>query len=184
MTDIVILVTLIILGLFICKYFIDTYNRLVMLNFNTDKAFANIDVILMQRADEIPNLVKVLNKHIEYEKTTLKRLTQLRVSCQNTKDQAEKVAIHNDMTSLLGNVLAVAENYPELRSSESFLALQNRVSKLEDIISDRREFFNESINLFNIGIHQFPDLFLAKIMNYKAKSLLVVSEQEKHYDGI
>jgi LemA protein len=78
----------------------------------------------------------------------------------------------------------VAENYPELKSSGSFLSLQNRVSKLEDIISDRREFFNESINLFNIGIHQFPDLFLAKMMNYKSKSLLIVSEQEKHYDGI
>lgn len=184
MTDIVIVVTLIILGIFTCKYFIDTYNRLVMLNFNTDKAFANIDVILMQRAEEIPNLVKVLNKHIEYEKNTLEKLTQLRANCQSTKNQAEKVTMHNEMTSLLGNVLAVAENYPELKSSDSFLALQNRVSKLEDIISDRREFFNESINLFNIGIHQFPDLFLAKIMNYQAKSLLIVSDKEKQYDGI
>ncbi|TYK65426.1 LemA family protein [Colwellia echini] len=184
MTDIVILVTLIILGIFIFKYLMDTYNRLVMLNFNTDKAFANIDVVLMQRAEEIPNLVKLLNKHIEYEKSTLEKLTQLRVSCQTAKNQNDKVAAHNEMTSLLGNVLAVAENYPELRSSESFLGLQKRVSKIEDIISDRREFFNESVNLYNIGIHQFPDLFLAKIMSYKAKSLLIISEQEKHYDGI
>lgn len=184
MTDIVIIVTLVLLAIFCFKYLIDTYNRLVMLNFNTDKAFANIDVILMQRADEIPNLVKVLNKHIEYEKSTLEKLTQLRVSCQNAQNQDEKVAAHNKMTSLLGNVLAVAENYPELRSSESFLSLQKRVSELENIISDRREFFNESINLFNIGIHQFPDLFLAKIMNYKAKSLLIVSDEEKQYDGI
>jgi len=184
MTDIVILVTLIILATFVCKYAIDTYNRLVMLNFNTDKAFANIDVILMQRADEVPNLVKVLNKHIEYEKSTLEKLTQLRVSCQNAQKQGDKVAVHNEMTSLMGNVMAVAENYPELKSSDSFLALQKRVSQLEDIISDRREFFNESINLYNIGIHQFPDLFFAKIMNYNAKSMLIVSEQEKHYDGI
>ena len=184
MTDIVIVIAIIILILFLCKYFIDTYNRLVMLNFNTDKAFANIDIVLKQRADEIPNLVKVLDKYVGYEKSTLERLTRLRVSYQDAKNQDEKVAAHNSMTSLLGDVLAVSENYPDLKANASFLLLQERVSTLEDIISDRREFFNESINLYNIGIHQFPDLLLAKIMDFKSKSLLIISEKEKKYNGI
>ena len=184
MTDAVILITIIILTLVFLKYLMDTYKRLVMLNFNTDKAFANIDVVLMQRADEIPNLISIVNRHVDYEKSTLERLTQLRVSCKSAKNQEDKVAAHNGMTSLLGGMLAVAENYPELKASESFLALQLRVSKLEDIIGDRREFFNESINVYNIGIHQFPDLFLAKLLRYRQKSLLIVSDQEKQYNGI
>ncbi|NRA21917.1 MAG: LemA family protein [Oceanospirillaceae bacterium] len=184
MTDVVILITIIILVLAFFKYLMDTYNRLVMLNFNTDKAFANIDVVLMQRADEIPNLIKVVNQHVDYEKSTLERLTQLRVRCKNANSQDEKVAAHNGMTSIIGEIMAVSENYPELKASESFLALQLRVSKLEDIIGDRREFFNDSINLYNISIHQFPDLFLAKLMHYSQKSLLVVSDQEKQYHGI
>lgn len=127
MTDIVIVIAIIILILFLCKYFIDTYNRLVMLNFNTDKAFANIDIVLKQRADEIPNLVKVLDKYVGYEKSTLERLTRLRVSYQDAKNQDEKVAAHNSMTSLLGDVLAVSENYPDLKANASFLLLQERV---------------------------------------------------------
>ena len=80
--------------------------------------------------------------------------------------------------------MAVYENYHELKSNASFLALQQRVSALEDNISDRREFFNESINLYNIGTQQFPDLLLAKLMSFELKSLLIVTDEEKRYDGI
>ncbi|WP_298944143.1 LemA family protein [uncultured Psychromonas sp.] len=184
MTDLFIIFIIVFIIFLTCKFFINIYNRLVMLKFNTDKAFANIDILLMQRADEIPNLVKVLDKHTTYEKDTLQRLTELRTRCKSVSNQDEKVATHNEMTSLLGGVMAVYENYPELKSNASFLALQQRVSALEDNISDRREFFNESINLYNIGTKQFPDLLLAKLMSFELKSLLIVTDEEKRYDGI
>jgi len=184
MTDLFILIIIAFVIFSICRYCINIYNRLVMLKFNADKAFANIDILLMQRADEIPNLVKVLDRHTTYEKETLQRLTELRTRCKSVTNQDEKVTTHNEMASLLSGALAVSENYPELKSNASFLALQQRVSALEDNISDRREFFNESINLYNIGTQQFPDLFLAKLMSYELKPLLLVTDEEKQYDGI
>ena len=81
-------------------------------------------------------------------------------------------------------MLAVAENYPDLKANTSFITLQNRVSELEDHIADRREFFNESVNMYNIGIKEFPNTLIAGPMGYKEKHLLAISEAEKKYDGV
>ena len=153
------------------------YNRLVMLKYNVDKNFANIDVILKQRVDEIPNLIAVVKKTQGYEESLLNQLTELRTAFLSSRSTDEKV-------QLLNSFFAVSENYPELKAVESFRTLQLRVSDLEDMLSDRRELYNESVNMYNIGIHEMPALLFARPMGYTDKPLLHISEEEKKYDGI
>lgn len=173
-----------VLVIIVVSSIISMYNKLVMLKFNVEKAFANIDVILKQRADEIPNLIKVLKESMRYEESVLEKLTQLRTSFLNTKSNDEKITLSNDIANTLKNVFSVSENYPDLKANQNFLLLQTRVSQLEDAISDRREYFNESINMYNIGINEFPGFILAKILFYKEKPLLAITTEKKVYNGI
>jgi len=166
------------------SYIINIYNRLVMLSKNIEKSFANIDVLLKQRADEIPNLIKVVKQSMGYEQEMLEKLTRLRTEYLSANSIDDKVKIGNEMTSALKTVFAVSENYPDLKANNSLLSLQERVSQLEDHISDRREFYNESINMYNIGILEFPNLIFAKLMGYKEKPMLEITAKEKEYNGI
>ncbi len=168
----------------VLAFFIKLYNQLVMLKFNVEKAYANIDVILKQRADEIPDLVQVAKKFMEYEKDILSRLTELRTFYTNTEDPDRKTELANETSKALRSFFAVSENYPELISNLNFIELQKRISGLEDKIADRREFFNDSVNLYNIGIHEFPNMILAGLLGYRDRTLLQVSDQEKHYEGV
>ncbi|MFC3158872.1 LemA protein [Chryseobacterium arachidis] len=163
---------------------ISIYNRLVLLKFNVDKAYGNIDVILKQRADEIPNLVQVAKHFMNYEKDILERLTQLRTSYLSSQNADEKTALANETSKALTSFFAVSENYPNLVSNSNFLELQKRISELENKIADRREFFNDSVNLYNISIHEFPNLILAGLLGYKDKTILEITDREKRYDGV
>jgi len=177
-----VIIGLVVLGLL--NVIVSTYNRLVMLKNNVDKSFMNIDVLLKQRADEIPNLVKVVKESMRFEESMLTKLTELRTQFLNANSPEEKVELSNQMQTQLKSVLAVAENYPDIKTSQNFQMLQGRVSQIEDAIADRREFYNESVTMYNIGIAEFPNLLLAKPMMYGKKQLLQISEQEKKYDGI
>lgn len=163
---------------------ISIYNRLVMLKFNVEKAFANIDVLLKQRADEIPNLINVVKESKHYEESVLTKLTSLRTQFLNSTKSDDKIKTSNEISSVVKSLFAVTENYPDLKANKNFLRLQTRASEIENAISDRREFFNESVNMYNIGIHEFPNLILAKLIAYNDKSLLIITEPEKKYDGI
>ncbi len=160
------------------------YNKLVALKNNYEKAFRNIDVILMQRADEVPELVKVASKFMEHETAMLTNLTKLRTDFLNAKTVEEKIENANEFSKSMKNLFAVSENYPTLSSNNNFLELQRRVSQMEDKIADRREFFNDSVNLYNVGIQEFPNFILAKMIGYKTQGLFDVTPEEKKYDGI
>jgi len=178
----IVIIVLLVVGLI--SVIISAYNKLVMLRFNVDKAFANIDVLLKQRADEIPNLIKVVKEYQGYEAGTLEKLTELRTRFLSATNTNDKVELSNQMDKAMRSVFAVSENYPTLQAAQSFTELQNRVSGLENAIADRREFFNESINMYNIGITEFPAVLLSKLLGYKEKALLQISEQEKEYHGV
>ena len=177
-----VILALVVLGLL--NVIVSTYNRLIMLSNNVDKSFGNIDILLKQRADEIPNIIKVVKESMKFEESMLTKLTELRTQFLSASSTEEKVELSNQMQNQLKSIFAVAENYPDIKTSQNFLLLQNRVSQIEDAIADRREFSNESITMYNIGIAEFPDLILAKLLMYKKKQLLQISEQEKKYDGI
>lgn len=184
MNQTVAIILLILLGVVVISFLINLYNKLVMLKFNVDKAYGNIDVVLKQRADEIPNLVTVAKHFMNYEEKLLTRLTELRTFYNNSTDANKRTEIANETSKALSSFFAVSENYSELKSNNNFLELQKRISDLENKIADRREFFNDSVNLYNIGIHEFPNVMLAKMLGYKDKTLLEITNEEKQYDGV
>lgn len=184
MNQTVAIILAVILTITVISFLINLYNRLVMLKFNVEKAYGNIDIILKQRADEIPNLVSVAKQFMNYEKDILTKLTELRTFYNKAGNLEEKTQLANQMSKALSSFFAVSESYPTLLSNSNFIELQRRVSELENKIADRREFFNDSVNLYNIGIHEFPNVILAKILGYNDKSFLEVSNSEKQYDSI
>lgn len=176
------LLILIIVGVGLITFLISSYNRLVLLNNNMQKAFANIDVVLKQRADEVPNLVKTVKATALNENTILKDLVTLRSQYFNANKNNEKMKIAEHIDAKFKSFMITVENYPEIKSTQSFLELQKRLSELEDIIADRREYFNESVNLYNTGIEVFPDFIFARMMNYKKKEMLKFTDTEIHHN--
>lgn len=178
----IIIIALILL--FFVRGIVSLYNRLVMLRANTDKNFANIDVLLKQRADEVPELVRIVKGYMRYEENLLTKVTELRTQYLSASDKEEKIKTSNALNKSLASIMVVSENYPELKANASFSALQSRVSELENHIADRRELYNDSINLYNIGINEFPDVLIAKSFGFKNKELLQITQTEKKYDGV
>ncbi|MEW7979496.1 MAG: LemA family protein [Candidatus Sedimenticola endophacoides] len=161
-------------------YAIAIYNALVSLKHAVTKAWANIDVLLKQRHDELPKLVETCKQYMQYEQETLERVMQARgavSAAQQRGDIGALGAAEGQLRLGLGNLFAVAEAYPELKANETFQHLQSRITGLENSIADRREFYNESVNN-NVRIEQFPDLIIARLFNFKAAELLEFSAEE------
>jgi LemA protein len=168
---------LFVAGLFI--YTVILYNGLVRLRNENDRAWANIDVLLKQRHDEIPNLVETVKGYMQHEQQTLLAVTQARAASMNATSIGQKAVADLKMASALRGLFAVAENYPQLKANENFLKLQNRISELEERIADRREFFNDDVNTYNTRIAQIPDVFVASFMNLKPRAFFKVSEEDR-----
>lgn len=162
-------------------YTINIYNHLVRIKHNVSKAWSNIDVLLKQRHDEIPKLVETCKQYMKFEKETLEKVMQARSqvsSARQSQDMASLGPAEGMLRMGLGNLFAVAEAYPELKANENFQHLQGRISGLESAIADRREFYNESVNINNTRIEQFPDIILARLLNFTARDLLEFEQQE------
>jgi len=163
-------------------YGIMIYNNLVALKHNVSKSWSNIDVLLKQRHDELPKLVEVCKQYMGYEQETLEKVMQARTAVATAREGQNIPALGAAETQLrlgLGSLFAVAEAYPELKANTQFQHLQDRITELENSIADRREYYNESVNLNNVRIEQFPDLLVAQRFNFGAYELLEFSEQEK-----
>lgn len=175
-TIILLIILAVVLG-----YAIMIFNNLVRLKHNVSKAWANIDVLLKQRHDELPKLVETCKQYMGYEADTLEKVMQARSAVQNAREQGDVKGVgaaEGQLRMGLGNLFAVAEAYPDLKANESFRHLQARISGLENAIADRREFYNESVNNNNVRIEQFPDVILANMFTFKAADLLEFSEEE------
>ncbi|HNZ56489.1 MAG TPA: LemA family protein [Methylophilaceae bacterium] len=174
------MITLVILAI-VAIYFVITYNGLVNIKHNVEKAWANIDVLLKQRHDELPKLVDTCKQYMKFEQETLEKVIQARSRVSDARESHNVAALgvaENALRSGLGQLFALAESYPELKANEQFLHLQSRISGLENAIADRREFYNDSVNINNVRIEQFPDLIVAKLFNFKAAELLRFASEE------
>jgi LemA protein len=160
-------------------YAIIIYNELVRLRNDNDRAWANIDVLLKQRHDEIPNLVETVKGYMQHERQTLLAVTQARTASMSAATVGQKAQADLLVAGALRGLFAVAESYPDLKANQNFLKLQTRISELEERIADRREFFNDDVNTYNTRIKQVPDMFLANMMNLKARDMFKVSEEER-----
>ncbi len=162
-------------------YGISLYNHLVRVKHAVAKAWANIDVLLKQRHDELPKLVEVCKQYKQFERSTLQKVIEARSQVQSARERQDIPALGQAEGSLragLGSIFAVAEAYPELKANENFMQLQTRITSLENGIADRRELYNESVNINNVQIEVFPASMVAKLFNFGEKPLLEFSAAE------
>ena len=174
---VIFIISLVIIGLF--SWFFTIYNGLIHVKENIKKSWANIDVLLMQRSDEIPKLIKVLKSFAKHEKKMFDNVMVARKSYLGANSITEKADADNQISDALKSVFALSEAYPELRSNENFLNLQDRISGLENEISDRRELYNESVNNYNIRIQSLPDVVIANAMGLDQEEMFQVHDLKK-----
>jgi LemA protein len=165
----------------VAVYGIGIYNGLVKLREAVKQAWSNIDVLLVQRHDELPKLVETCKQYMQYEQETLERVMKARASVFQAAGRGDVAAVgaaESALRSGLGQLFAVVENYPQLKADESFRHLQARITQLEESIADRRELYNASVNLNNVRIAQFPDLIVAGLFGFKAADLLEFTDDQ------
>ena len=158
------------------------YNGLVQLKHNVARAWSNIDVLLKQRHDELPKLVETCKQYMQFEQETLQRVIEARSRVQTARESQNIPALGQAEGALrmgLGQIFAVAEAYPELKANENFMQLQTRITALENAIADRRELYNEAVNINNVRIEQFPDSIVAGMFRFQEKPLLEFASAEK-----
>ncbi len=172
-----ILILLILLG--IVMYTVGVYNSAIRLGKNSDRAFANIDVLLKQRHDELPKLVNACQAYMKHEKGILENVTQLRAGYGQVPRPDEKIKIENQLNREIGKLQIALENYPDLKADSQFQHVEGRMTQLEEQIADRRELFNAAITQFNIFIAQFPALIVAKFFSFDARTLLEIDPADR-----
>ncbi len=160
-------------------YFVVIYNGLVSVKNNVNKSWSNIDVLLKQRHDELPKLVKVCERYMKHEADTLERVMKARAMISNASSMEDKGRAEGMLTGALKSLFAVSENYPDLKADMRFGQLQTRISQIENEISDRRELFNERVNIYNIRIEKVPDTFVARLQNYQPKALWQINPEDR-----
>ena len=175
------LVFFLVLGV-IAVFIVFLYNQLVALKHNVGRAWSNIDVLLKQRHDELPKLVETCKQYMKFEQETLEKVMQARSQVANARASHDIPALGAAESTLrlgLGNLFAVAEAYPELKADETFKHLQARITGLENAIADRREFYNDSVNINNVRVEQFPDTIVARLFGFRQFPLLRFATEEK-----
>jgi len=160
-------------------YFLSLYNGLVETKNNVGRAWANVDVLLKQRHDELPKLVKTCETYMQHERAVFDKLSEARAALQGARSVGERAQAEGMIGRALGSIMAVAENYPDLKADQGFRALQQRISELENQIADRREFYNDVVTLFNTRIEQIPDSWVAQGMQLERAELFKVSEADR-----
>jgi len=160
-------------------YFLSLYNGLVETKNNVGRAWANVDVLLKQRHDELPKLVKTCETYMQHERAVFDKLSEARAALTSARSVAQRAEAENQIGRALGGIMAVAENYPDLKADQGFRALQQRISELENQIADRREYYNDVVTIFNTRLEQIPDSWVAQGMQLQRAELYKVSEQDR-----
>jgi LemA protein len=179
MTTIVFLFALLLIAAALVAYGIAIYNGLVGVKHQVDQAWSNIDVLLKQRHDELPKLIDVVRGHAGYERELLEKLTALRARTGGGMPNADRLQAENELSRGIGRLLAVAEAYPDLKASGSYMELQQRISGLEEQIAHRREYYNAAVNLNNVRREQFPDSLLVHRAGLVPRPLFAAAESER-----
>jgi LemA protein len=176
------LIVLLALALVAAVYFVGIYNGLVNLRESVKAAWANIDVLLKQRHDELPKLVETCKRYMQFEQETFEKVMRARTAISQASAAGNVAGVgagEQQLRAGMGRLFAVAENYPQLKTDETFKQLQARISGLEDAIADRRELYNEQVNLNNIRVSVVPDALVAGWFGFKTAHFLEFAAEEK-----
>lgn len=166
-------------GAIVLWYLFAIWNGLIRARNNVDKAFADIDVCLQQRHDELGKLVDACRGFMEHEKKLLEEVTRLRSDYARADGVAAKLRLSRDIEAAAQRLHVAVEQYPTLRSSENVLELQRRISATETTLADRRELFNDSITIYNTQIERMPDALLARFGSFSRRPLLTIAAEKK-----
>ncbi len=154
------------------------YNQLVTLRQRVQNAWSQIDVQLQRRFDLIPNLVETVKGYMTHEQETLTKVTDLRSSWADAKTVEQKAELEGQLTETLKTIMAVAENYPNLKADQSFNNLQAELSDTENKISYSRQFYNDTVTMYNTKLETFPSNLVAGMFGFKASTLFNVDNDE------
>jgi LemA protein len=171
---VIILVVLVVLAIFV----VTLYNRLVRLNVNVDEGFSQIEVQLKRRSDLIPNLVETVKGYAAHESATFEKVVAARAKATTATTVADVAAADGMVTQALRGLLAVAENYPELKASSNFLALQEELSTTENKVSFARQFYNDNVRALNSAIKTIPTSFFAGMAKVSARPFYEVDDPQ------
>ena len=174
MTLFIILAIVAVIALFV----IGVYNGLVKARQKVKNAWSQIEVQLQRRFDLIPNLVETVKGYMTHESETLEKVTALRSSWTNANSIEEKANLDNQLSGVLKTIMAVSENYPDLKANTNFNELQNTLTETEDKISFSRQFYNDTVTMYNTKLEVFPDNIVASMFNFKAEQLFNVDSDE------
>lgn len=165
---------LIVLGIVI--YAVLIYNGLIRLRNNIEKSWSNIEVLLEQRSNEIPNLVETVEGYAQHEREVMDQVTAARERALRAESPRQEAQADAHVRAALKDLFAVAEDYPDLKASENFLELQERISELEERIADRREYYNDAVMIYNTRIDQIPYVVIANAMDFEERELFEVDD--------
>ena len=172
-------IIILIIVLILVIYIIYQYNGLIRLRNRVKNAWSQIDVQLKRRADLIPNLVETVKGYAKHEKTVFENVTKARSSLMNAKTVKENAEANNMLTDSLKSLFAVAENYPELKASENFRQLQAQLSETEDKIAYSRQFYNDTVLMFNNKVQMFPSNILASLFHFTEAEYFEIAESDR-----
>ena len=152
------------------------YNNLVTLRQRVKNGWSQIDVQLQRRFDLIPNLVETVKGYMTHENETFEKIAELRSAWANANSIDEKALLDNQLSDTLKSIMALAENYPDLKANQNFMSLQQELSNTEDKISYSRQFYNDTVTRYNTKLELFPSNFIASIFHFEAEPLFEVEE--------
>ena len=162
----------------IIVFIISTYNGLVRSKIKVDNAWSQIDVQLQRRFDLIPNFVETVKGYMTHEQETFEKIAKLRTSWANASSISDKAALDNQLSETLKTIMAVSENYPELKANQNFMQLSQELKNTEDKISFSRQFYNDAATMYNTKIQVFPSNIIAGIFNFTSRSLFQTENDE------
>ena len=157
---------------------ISMYNGLVSSRVKVDNAWSQIDVQLQRRFDLIPNFVETVKGYAAHESKTFEKITSLRTSWANANTVAEKADLDNQLSGALKTIMAVSENYPDLKANQNFSELSEELRNTENKISFSRQFYNDTVTMYNQKLQIFPSNIIANMFNFTPRELFTVDNAE------
>ena len=159
-------------------WIISIYNSLVKSKLKVDNAWSQIDVQLQRRFDLIPNFVETVKGYMAHEAETFEKIAALRTSWANSSSVGEKAKLDGELSGALKTIMAVSENYPELKANTNFSELSEELRNTENKISFSRQFYNDSVTMYNTKLELFPSNIVAGMFNFKARELFATESDE------
>ena len=160
-------------------YVLVTYNVFVKMKNRVDESFSTMDVYLKKRWDLIPNIVETVKGYAKHEKSTLSDVIKLRNGAYDNMSSDEKIKANQQLSKGITKIMALAEQYPDLKANENFKDLSTQLTKIEDEIANSRKYYNGTVREFNDKVQMFPSNIVEKIFGYKAKIMFEATEEER-----